>query len=246
MLMNLFQWKLHNSPNRLLQYRLGIQLDLYIFCALPPIQHFFNDICPSVRLNELLRPSSFPHQSPLLYFWLSSDPTPESFPIYQFLVHCFQNKFLNQIAMLLWIVPSPTIWSSWWFGTEFLKRSLVDSSASKIHASFVLILLVASLPQFFIILQDIAGVTDVSNFLRAFLMVSLNSVSSASMEYIPRNFRAISSWSFSSDHFCFSFSLTCFSIDFQSSGHRWSGLDVSCFLVNLTQDTFFRLENFFL
>ena len=25
-------------------------------------------------------------------------------------------------------------------------------------------------------------------------------------------------------------------IDFQSSGHRWSGLDVSCFLVNLSPD----------
>ena len=38
------------------------------------------------------------------------------------------------------------------------------------------------------ILQGIAGATDVSNFLRAFLMVSLNSVSSGSMKYIPRNF----------------------------------------------------------
>ena len=44
---------------------------------------------------------------------------------------------------------------------------------------------------------------------------------------------AFSRWSFSSDHFCFSFSLACFPIDFQSSGHKWSGLDVSCFLVNL-------------
>ena len=45
----------------------------------------------------------------------------------------------------------------------------MDSSASRIHASFVLILLDAPLPQFFtIILQSIAGATDVSNFLRAF------------------------------------------------------------------------------
>ena len=105
----------------------------------------------------------------------------------------------------------------------------VDSSASRIHASFVLLLLDAPLPQFFRILQGIAGATDVSNFLRAFLMVSLNSVSSGSMKY------AIF-WSFSSDNFCFSYSLVCFPIDFQSSGHGWSGLDVSCFLVNLSRD----------
>ena len=43
------------------------------------------------------------------------------------------------------------------------------------------------------------------------LMVSLNSLSSGS---------TFSRWSFSSDHFCFSFSLACFPIDFQSSGHR--------------------------
>ena len=38
------------------------------------------------------------------------------------------------------------------------------------------------LPQFFIILQGIAGATGVSNFLRSFLMVSLNSLSSGSMK----------------------------------------------------------------
>ena len=56
----------------------------------------------------------------------------------------------------------------------------MDSSASRIHASFVLILLDASNPQFLIISQGIARATDVSNFLGAFLMVSLNSVSSGS------------------------------------------------------------------
>ena len=60
--------------------------------------------------------------------------------------------------------------------------SLVDSSASRIHASFVFTLLDPPLPQFFfIILQGIAA-TDVSYFLRAFLMVSLHSVSSGSMK----------------------------------------------------------------
>ena len=40
---------------------------------------FSNDICPSVRQHELLRPSSLLHRSPLIYFWLSSGPTLESF-----------------------------------------------------------------------------------------------------------------------------------------------------------------------
>ena len=49
-------------------------------------------------------------------------------------------------------------------------------------------------------------------------------------------FAHYSRWSFSSDHFCFSFSLACFPTDFHSSGHWWSGRDVSCFLVNLHPD----------
>ena len=40
----------------------------------------------------------------------------------------------------------------------------------------------APLPHFFIILHGIAGATDFSSFLRAFLMVSLNSVSLAIFE----------------------------------------------------------------
>ena len=40
------------------QYRLGVQLDLCIFGALSPIRHSSNCKCPSVRQNELLRPSS--------------------------------------------------------------------------------------------------------------------------------------------------------------------------------------------
>ena len=52
---------LYKNQNHLLQYRLGVQLDLCIFGALPPIQHFSNDRCPSVWQNELLRPSSIDH-----------------------------------------------------------------------------------------------------------------------------------------------------------------------------------------
>ena len=88
MLMILVLWILHKTPNRLSQCRLGVQLDLCIFGALPPIRHSSNDKCPSVRQNELLRPSSLLHRSPLIYFWLSSGPTPKSFQYFPFFIHC--------------------------------------------------------------------------------------------------------------------------------------------------------------
>ena len=50
--------------------------------ALPPIRHSLNDRCPSVKQNELLRPSSLHHRSPLIYFWLSSGSTPEFSPVF--------------------------------------------------------------------------------------------------------------------------------------------------------------------
>ena len=93
-----------------------------------------------------------------------------------------RNTFVNQIVCCNEFSPFPAIWSSWFCGIECPIRSLVDSLASRMHASFVWILLDAPLPQFFMILQGIAGATDVSNFLRAFLMVSLNSLSSGSMK----------------------------------------------------------------
>ena len=72
-------------------------------------------------------------------------------------------------------------------------------------------------------------------------MVFLNCLSSGSMKWIPRNFRSFSRWIFSWDHFCFFFSLACFPIDFQISGHKWPGLDVSCFLINLSPDHMYPL-----
>ena len=68
MLMILVQKILRMTPNRRLQYHLGVQLDLRIFGALPPIRHSSNDICPSVRRNELFHPSSLLHRLPLSYF----------------------------------------------------------------------------------------------------------------------------------------------------------------------------------
>ena len=78
----LVRWILHKILNRLSQCRLGVQLDLCIFGALPSIQHFSDDICPSVKQNELLRPSSLLPRSPLFYFWLWSGSTPKFSPYF--------------------------------------------------------------------------------------------------------------------------------------------------------------------
>ena len=73
------------------------------------------------------------------------------------------------------------MWSSWYLGRGSSTRILVDSLASKIHASFDLKSL--ALPRvspfllFLHVLQGMAGAIGVSNFFRAFLMVSLNSLS---------------------------------------------------------------------
>ena len=53
--------------------------------------------------------------------------------------------------------------------SSFPIRILADSLASRIHASFVLLLSDTPLPQFFIILHGTARAPDVYNFLRAFL-----------------------------------------------------------------------------
>ena len=82
MLKILVQWILHKNLSRLLQYHLGVQLDLCIFGALPPIQHFSNDTCPLMMQNELLRPTSLLHRLPLSYLWLSSGSTPKISPIF--------------------------------------------------------------------------------------------------------------------------------------------------------------------
>ena len=117
--------------------------------------------------------------------------------------------FVNQIVLLRWIISfhcSPI-------------HILEDSPISGRHALFYLL-----------------DPTLERLMLPTSYAVSLNSLSSGSMKSIPHNFHAFSRWSFSFDHFCFSFNLACFPIDFQSPGHGWSGLDVSCFLVNLPPD----------
>ena len=82
MLKILVQWILHKILNHLSQCRLEAQLDLCIFWCFASNSAFSNDICPSVRRNALLRPSSLLHRSPLSYFWRSSGSTPKFSPIF--------------------------------------------------------------------------------------------------------------------------------------------------------------------
>ena len=111
-----------------------------------------------------------------------------------------RNKFVNQKIMMRKLF--------------FPMHNLADSPASRIHTSFVFMSWVhnshTSSSQF---LQGIAGSIGVANFSRAFLIPSLISLSSGSVEQIARNFRAFSRL----DPFYFSFTLACFPIECQLS-----------------------------
>ena len=167
MLKILVQWILRKTLSRLLQYHFGVQLDLCIFGALPPIQHFSNDICPSVRRNELLRPTSLLHRSPLLHFWVSSGSTPESFQVYSFSTADFAAgifmawgigiNLFTKLQCCSELLPFPAIWSPWWVGNDSPIRSLVDSLASRIHASFVFYFVGSTTPTILIALNNFAG-----------------------------------------------------------------------------------------
>ena len=147
MLMNLVQWILHKIQHHLSQYHPGVQLGLCFFGALSPSRQSSNDRCPLMMQNEFLRPSSLLHRSPLFYIWLSSGSTPESVPIFPFLNHCCLccGNFMawgtginlrTKLKCCSELSTFPSSWSSWWIGKDSPFRSLVDSLASKIHASF--------------------------------------------------------------------------------------------------------------
>ena len=117
------------------------------------------------------------------------------------------------------------------------NRILIDSWASTIQAYLVLcfpILRQVSPRQFSGVLQSIAAGIAISNFLRAFFMVGLNSSASGSMEKIPRNCLALSSFGFSIAHFCFALLFAASDMCFHISGQTLSGLEVVCFLVSLS------------
>ena len=97
------------------------------------------------------------------------------------------------------------------------NRILAYSSASTIQAYLVLlfpILRQVSRRQLIGVLQGIAAGIGISNLLRAFLMVCLNS-----QKKIPRNLLELSSLGFSMAHFCFSLRFDASDICFHISGH---------------------------
>ena len=59
-------------------------------------------------------------------------------------------------------------------------------------------------------------------------MISLNCPSSGSIQKIPCNLLAFSSFTFSIAHFCFSLRFDASDISFQISGQKVSGLEVVC------------------
>ena len=88
---------------------------------------------------------------------------------------------INLCTKLWWInelIPSPAMWSSWSLCRVPPKSFLTDSSASTMHAYFVLRVpeeLQVSRHLLLLISQGMDAGIGTSNFLHAFLMVSLNS-----------------------------------------------------------------------
>ena len=146
---------------------------------------------------------------------------------------------INLCTKLWWLsefIPFAAMWSSWDLCGTPSNRILIDSSASTIQAYLVVcfpILLQVSPRHVASVLQSIAAGIGISNFLRAALIVSLNSSSFGSMKKIPRNLLALSSFGFSIAHLCFAILFAASDMCFHISGHTSSGREVFCFLVSL-------------
>ena len=154
MLMIFVQWILHKTQNCLFQYHLGVQLDLCIVGALPPIQHFPNNIRPSMTQNVLWHPCSLLHRSPLICFWLLSGPTVQVFPIICPLLLELQvssllvaQDFFFQIVMLQWVTLFPLQHGRHYFSVQCLPYTVFsDSSTSMTHKNFDFIILTTGCP----------------------------------------------------------------------------------------------------
>ena len=139
------------------------------------------------------------------------------------------------------------MWSWWDACIAPSSLGLVLSSASTIQADFVLrfpLLLWVSPLLFIGILQGVAANIGTSNFLRAALIVRLNSSSFGLIKNVPPNCLALSSFGFSMAHRCFAFFFDASDICFDISGFSLSGREVVCFLVNLFPDHVFRQVTF--
>ena len=142
MLMILVHWILRKTPNRLLQYHLGVQLHLCIFEIEVPAPNSWDDRDLSVTQNELSCLLSLLQRSPLFCFWPSSAAIPVFSPIFPIispllLLHpVFFNAWgigINLCSKLYWLsesIPFAAMWSSWYLHGTPSNRSLTDSSAS--------------------------------------------------------------------------------------------------------------------
>ena len=129
MLMIRVLWILRKSQNRLSQYHLEIQLDLETSgkCTLMSFISCFID-----HFRCVSDFSQIPRRN---FLWFSP-----------FFVHCFfcfsyfhrLSIGIKLCAILQWcseLHPFPAMWSSWILGAIPSTRSLLDSSASKIHVN---------------------------------------------------------------------------------------------------------------
>ena len=141
-------------------------------------------------------------------------------------------KLCTRLWWLNEFIPFSAIWSSWYLWGFPNTRTLTDSPASTIKAYFVLcspiVRQVSLLLRHTEALQGIAAGIGMSNFLRAFFMVCLNSSSSVQRKRYHVTIlhcRPLVSPRFDSSDICF-----------YMSGHNLSGCEVDCFLVSLFPD----------
>ena len=191
MLMILVWWTLQPNENHLLQSHVGIRPCLKTFGTGVPAPNSLDDRDPSMTQKELFCTYSLLHRSLRFCFWHWSAAMPGFSPVYLILSPLpLRLEFLNawSIGMNLWtrlqwvigIIPFAVMCSWWGLCPAPSSLGLVLSSASTTQAYFVLffpILRWASPLLFIGILQGIAAGIGTSNFLRAALMLSLNSSS---------------------------------------------------------------------
>ena len=141
MLMILVQWILHRIQNRLLQYRLGIQLDLCILETVASTPSSWDDRGSSTMQSVRFCPHSFLQRSPHFCFWLSSAAIPLSSSIVHiFLLLPFAPDMcmawsieINLCTKVKWLgefTSFPAMWSAWSLLWDPSMRILKHTSAS--------------------------------------------------------------------------------------------------------------------
>ena len=198
MLMILVQWILHKIQQNFSQCRLGVELHLCTFWRFVSNSAFFKwqmsiseekwTFAPFVLAWTITSGlflifvrfhvgvfSNFSHS------WSTADFAAGIFIAWdRWMNQCVNFECCSELSSF------PAIWSSYSFARDSSIRSRVDSRTSKIHAKCALkssvLLRVSPYWLFLHVLQGTAMIIDVSSFFDAFLMISLNSLSSGSMK----------------------------------------------------------------